>query len=276
VASQYAASEVHANSPTIRRLHELIAPERLGAICDVACGPGHLALSFAGKVPRIVGVDAAPYMLREFARLAQQRGVQAGTIQAFAENIPLPADSFDAVVSRLAPHHFLDPAKAVQEMTRLARRGGSVTVIDLEGNDDPVLDALNHEMEVLHDPTHVRSYTSSGWRGLFESAGLAVVALESGHTELPGGLSIRRWCEIGNTEATAREKISAILKQASREQLSELGVRLENGEFCIPVRTLIILGRKESAGGSSAPTNSPAHECILVTRLSPLSTSKHP
>jgi ubiquinone/menaquinone biosynthesis C-methylase UbiE len=245
VASQYAASEVHANSPSIRRLHELIAPKKLAAICDVACGPGHLALSFAGKVQRIVGVDAAPNMLRQFERLAQERGVNIESVQAFAENIPLASNSFDAVVSRLAPHHFLDPAKAVREMTRLAKRGGSVAVIDLEGSVDPVLDALNHEIEVLHDPTHVRSYSAPTWRWYFEVAGLTIETLESGHTELTGGLSIRRWCQIGNTEAASLEKIHARLRRASTEQLSKLGIHFENGEFYIPVRTLIILGRKE-------------------------------
>jgi len=245
VARQYAASEVHANSPTIRRLGEMLTTKRLAAICDVACGPGHLALSFAGKVPRIVGVDAAPDMLRQFQRLAQERGVNVEIIQAFAEKIPLPPDSFDAVVSRLATHHFVRPAKAVEEMARLTKRGGSVAVIDLEGNDDPVLDALNHEIEVLHDPTHVRSYSATRWRQYFEGAGLTVEVLESGHTELPGGLSIRRWCDIGNTEAAAREKIHATLKQAPKEQLSKLGIRFDNGEFYIPVRTLIILGQKE-------------------------------
>jgi len=245
VANQYAASEVHANSPTIRRLGELLAPKKPASICDVACGPGHLALSFAGQVPRIVGVDAAPNMLRQFQQLAQGRGANVEAVQAFAEKIPLAPDTFDAVVSRLAPHHFLDPAKVVEEMARLAKRGGNVAVIDLEGNDDPVLDALNHEIEVLHDPTHVRSYSASRWRQYFERAGLTIEALESGHTELPGGLSIRRWCDIGRTETAAREKIYATLKHAPLEQLSKLGVRFEDGEFYIPVRTLIILGQKK-------------------------------
>jgi len=133
VASQYAASEVHANSPTIRRLHELLDPTRPESVCDIACGPGHLALSFAGRVSRITGVDAAPNMLRQFEKLAKERDVKVETIQAYAEEVPLPSNSFDAVVSRLAPHHFPDVTKAVREMARLARPGGCVALIDLEG-----------------------------------------------------------------------------------------------------------------------------------------------
>ena len=69
-------------------------------------------------------------------------------------------------------------------------------------------------------------------------------ALESKQTELPGGLTIQRWCEIGNTPPEAQSEIRALLAAALREHLTGLGILLEDGEFRIPVRTLIILGRK--------------------------------
>jgi ubiquinone/menaquinone biosynthesis C-methylase UbiE len=244
IAGQYATSEVHANSPTIRRLHELLGPKRFASVCDVACGPGHLALSFAGKASRLVGVDAAPNMLRQFEKLAEARGVKVETVHACAEAVPLPTNSFDVVVSRLAPHHFPDAAKAVREMARLAKAGGSVAVIDLEGDENPALDDLNHEIEMLHDPTHVRSHTAARWREFFEASGLAIEALESKQTEMPAGLTTRRWCEIGSTVPAAQAKIRARLAAAPQEHLAGLGIRFENGEFRLPIRTLIILGRK--------------------------------
>lgn len=244
IAGQYAASEVHASSPTIRRLHELLAGKWPESVCDVACGPGHLALSFAGKAARIAGVDAAPNMLRQLERLAKERGVTVETVRAFAEAVPLPSNSFDAVVSRLAPHHFPDVTKAVQEMTRLAKPGGFVAVIDLQGHENSALDDLNHQIEVLHDPSHVRSHTAARWRECFAMNSLSLEALEPNQTELPGGLTVQRWCEIGNTAPEAQSKIRALLAAAPREHLSGLGIRHEDGEFRIPVRTLIILGRK--------------------------------
>jgi ubiquinone/menaquinone biosynthesis C-methylase UbiE len=245
IAEHYAASEVHAHSPTIQRLRELLRSKRLESICDVACGPGHLALSFAGQAARIVGVDAAPKMLAVFQKLAAARRVKVEAVRADAGNIPLPSNSFDAVVSRLAPHHFPDPAAAVGEMARLAKPGGCVAVIDLEGHAQPALDELNHELEVLHDSSHVRSYTAARWRAFFETHGLLVEALEPRQTELPGGLAVSRWCEIGNTPDEAQQKIRARLAASPPEDLAELGIRNENGEFYIPVRTLIILGTKK-------------------------------
>jgi hypothetical protein len=71
--------------------------------------------------------------------------------------------------------------------------------------------------------------------------------LESGQTERPGGLAVRRWCEIGNTEKEAITKIRARLAAIPRDQLAELGIRFEKDEFYIPVRTLIFLGRKNNS-----------------------------
>jgi ubiquinone/menaquinone biosynthesis C-methylase UbiE len=244
IASQYATSEVHSGSPTIRRLLELLAPKPPVSVCDLACGPGHLALAFAGRAGRIVGVDAAPNMLREFEKLAAGRGVTVETVHAWAETVPFPDQTFDIVVSRLAPHHFPDAAKAVREMARLTKSGGRVAVIDLEGHADPVADALNHDIEVLHDASHGRSYTVARWRELFEASGLVIEALEPKQSELPSGLSVRRWCEQGSTPPAAEAAIRARLAAAPPEQLAALGIRYENGEFYQPVRTLLILGRK--------------------------------
>ena len=63
-------------------------------------------------------------------------------VRAYAEEMPLPSKSFDGVMSRLAPHHFADPTRAVREMARLAKPGGRAAVIDLEGNEDACLDDL--------------------------------------------------------------------------------------------------------------------------------------
>ncbi len=244
LAAGYAASEVHRASPTLHRLHALLPP-RLEAVCDVASGAGHTGLSFAGVAARIVAVDPAPNMLAQCRRLAAERGAVVETIEAFAESIPLPAASFDLVVCRVAAHHFSDLPKAMSEMTRLAKPGGCVAIIDMEGDEDPALDALNHDIEVLHDPTHVRSYTARHWRELFTGNGLQVRACEGRCREFPAGLTVGRWCELGNSGAPALRAIRDRLAAAPSSWLTELDIQRDaDGEFRLPVRTLLILGRK--------------------------------
>ena len=246
IASNYATSEVHVSSPTLTRLHTLLP--RIESVCDVASGAGHTGLSFANDASRIVAVDPAPKMLEEFRKLAAGRGAAVETVKAFAESVPLPSETFDLVVCRLAAHHFSDVVGAMSEMTRLAKPGGHVAIIDMEGNEDPGLDALNHDIEVLHDPTHVRSYTAKRWREMFAASGLEVICCEGRCWEISGGLTVRRWCELGSSGTEALKAIHDRLAAAPEEWLSALEItRDADGEFRIPVRTLFILGRKPFA-----------------------------
>lgn len=243
IASGYATSEVHSGSPTLDRLHTLLP--HVDSVCDIASGAGHTGLGFAGVVSRIVAVDPAPNMLAEVRRLAAQRGVAVETIEAFAESIPLGTASFDLVVCRLAAHHFSDLPKAMSEMTRLTKPGGHVAIIDMEGDENPALDALNHEIEVLHDPTHVRSYTAKHWRELFVANRLEVEACENQCWEIPGGLTVKRWCELGNSGNEAFWAIQDRLASTPRDVLARLEITQDvDGGFRLPIRTVLILGRK--------------------------------
>jgi ubiquinone/menaquinone biosynthesis C-methylase UbiE len=245
IAANYATSEVHTSSPSVQRLHQLLPP--VASVCDVASGAGHTGLTFAGIASRIVAVDPAPNMLAQVRQLAAEKNAAVETVEAFAESIPLATASFDLVVCRLAAHHFSDLPKAMSEMARLAKPGGWVAVIDLEGDNNRDLDALNHAIELLHDPTHVRSYPAGHWRELFAANGLKVEALENRCREMPGGLTVKRWCELGNSGPRAGQAIEERLAAAPPAWLAELEItRDADGGFRIPVRTLLILGRKHA------------------------------
>ena len=89
----------------------------------------------------------------------------------FAEDIPFADGSFDVVVTRIAPHHFADVERAVQEMARVSNR---LVVIEDSLYTSPEVEAA----EKLRDPTHVRNLSESEWRGLLEDAGLEVDHVE--------------------------------------------------------------------------------------------------
>ena len=248
IAENYATSEVHSMSPTIGLLHQLVNLETGASVCDVACGTGHLALSFATRAGRLVGVDPAPGMLDAFRRVAAERGRQVETVEAYAESIPLRGRQFDLVVSRLAPHHFDDVDGAVAEMVRLTKIGGRLAIIDLEGHENADLDEFNHKLEILHDPTHVRSYTATRWRSIFESSGLKVDVLKDRLSERPQGTTVRRWCEIGSSGTEAEAEIRSSLRKAPNSFLEALNIRRKGEEFLLPIRTLLIVGTRDAAG----------------------------
>lgn len=245
-AANYATSEIHRDSPSIALLHDILADRATGSACDVACGAGHLALSFAGRAARIAGVDLSPRMLAAFRDLATTRGIEVETHCAAAEALPFPDGTFDVVASRLAPHHFVGIERAVAEMARVARPGGTVAVIDLEGDSDPEVDALNHALEMLHDPTHVRSYTAARWHELFREAGLRDIRQHVALSEYPAGIPVARWCEITASGIDAERAIRERLGECPPDRLAALGIARRGAEFFLSIRTVLTVGSRPS------------------------------
>jgi ubiquinone/menaquinone biosynthesis C-methylase UbiE len=96
-------------------------------VLDVACGTGAATIAAAdvvGPGGSVVGLDANPEMLA----VARRKPSQIEWIEGAAEALPLPDQSFDAVVSQFGLMFFRDPLKALREMMRVLRPTGGLAV----------------------------------------------------------------------------------------------------------------------------------------------------
>lgn len=96
-------------------------------VLDVACGTGALTLAAAavvGPAGSVVGLDANPEMLA----VARRKPAQIEWLEGRAEALPLPDNSFDAVVSQFGFMFFDDKPQALREMVRVLRPGGRLAV----------------------------------------------------------------------------------------------------------------------------------------------------
>lgn len=103
-------------------------------VLDVGCGTGVLASDARRRVGpdgQVVGLDPNPGMLGVARRLDPAVEWHEGA----AERIPFPDDSFDRVCSQFVAMFFQDRETAVDEMARVARPGGSVTIATWSGLD---------------------------------------------------------------------------------------------------------------------------------------------
>jgi len=97
------------------------------SVLDVACGTGVLAREAAdlvGTSGTVVGVDINEGMLA----VARQKTPNITWKVGPAEALPFSSNTFDRVVSQFGLMFFEDQAKAIAEMGRVARPGGTVTV----------------------------------------------------------------------------------------------------------------------------------------------------
>jgi SAM-dependent methyltransferase len=121
-------------------------------LLDVGCGPYPLSIAFndcriVGLDPLILRYEAAGFPLYEFTD-------RVTFVQGFAEEMPFPSGSFDAVISVNAIDHVDDFARAAQEISRVLKKGGALRMQvhyhsprELEPHaltDDDVLAHLGH------------------------------------------------------------------------------------------------------------------------------------
>ena len=96
-------------------------------VLDIATGPGEPALSLAdlvGPAGQIFGIDPVPDMVAAARRAADRLGLKNVKFDvAFADHLPFPADTFDAVVSRFGVMFFPSPIDAMREILRVLKPG---------------------------------------------------------------------------------------------------------------------------------------------------------
>jgi SAM-dependent methyltransferase len=103
---------------------DLLIPPGAQAILDLAAGTGAVTRVLAGRAQSIVAVEPDERMRAVLAANCPAATVLTGR----GEDIPLPAASVDAVVISSA-WHWLDPERAVPEITRVLRAGGVLGII---------------------------------------------------------------------------------------------------------------------------------------------------
>ena len=106
-------------------------------VLDVGCGTGSLAFTLPeiANVAEVTGIDLTePYL--EFA-CARNSDPKTNFRQADAQALPFEDNSFDRAFSMLVLQFIPDAARAVAEMRRVVRHGGTVTaaIWDVYGGD---------------------------------------------------------------------------------------------------------------------------------------------
>ncbi len=104
-------------------------------IVDVGCGTGDFTRYLASLIPgkcTIIGVDIRAANIRTAEKQTRKKGM-AGKIsfrKGDAYNIPVEDGWADLVCCRTLLMHLTDPVKAVRDMSRVVRKGGTVVAFE--------------------------------------------------------------------------------------------------------------------------------------------------
>ncbi len=237
-AESYRRSVVHAEGASLKRLVELVQPEADWSVLDIATGAGHTAFAFAPHVREVLATDITPEMLAQTVKGAAERALENVTVaHAEAEDLPYPADHFDLVTCRIAPHHFADLAAFVRESARVLRSGGILAVVDNivpEGAAGAYVNAF----EKLRDLSHGRCLSAREWVTLIEGQGLDLKRLE----KLRKQMSFSFWAQRHGTEM--QSYLRAMLDLATGEAFDFLRPAIDNGDLVFHLEEGLFIAKK--------------------------------
>lgn len=124
-------------------------------VVELGCGTAYVSAWLARRGARPVGVDVTPEQLATARELQAEHGLEFPLVEARAEDVPLPAASFDLAVSEYGASIWADPYLWIPEAARLLRPGGELVFL------------VNGTIAVLSFPDEEASPTNRLRRGCF-------------------------------------------------------------------------------------------------------------
>jgi ubiquinone/menaquinone biosynthesis C-methylase UbiE len=225
VGDAYVRSVGHGAGNDLQRMVEVATPKSDETLLDIATGGGHVAKTFAPFVSKVIASDLTPEILTHAEAFLRESNVDNFEILiADAEDVPLPDASVDLVTCRIAPHHFPNPDRFVNEAARVLRPGGRFVLIDSTVEEGEAGTFFN-QFEKLRDPSHVRSLTIAEWQALIADSGLSVTLTET----FPKRHDFLDWTSRSRMSNDARSELERMLLNAPEPIRRAHNVEIESG-----------------------------------------------
>jgi SAM-dependent methyltransferase len=221
------------------------------AVLDCGTGTGALALAVALAMPaaEVTGVDPSTAYVRE----AQTRS-PAGRVRFLvgdAQALQLPDASFDASLSMLVMNFIPDPARALNEMIRVTRPGGTVAAAVWDyGAGMEMLRAFWDEAIALdpaaRDERRMPLCGQGELAALWRAGGLQQIEDEALAIDLRFASFDDYWSPFLGGQGPAGAHVAALSEDARRALESRLRKRLlshnQDGAFTLRARAWAVKG----------------------------------
>ena len=118
-----------------------IDPHPGDRILDLAAGTGTSSASIARSGATVIAADFSPGMIevgrKKFGRVRNMQFVEAD-----ATKLPFEDDEFDATTISFGLRNVVEPKKAIAEMFRVTKPGGSIVICEFSTPPNPVMKGL--------------------------------------------------------------------------------------------------------------------------------------
>ncbi|MFL6558021.1 MAG: class I SAM-dependent methyltransferase, partial [Bacillus sp. (in: firmicutes)] len=183
-------------------------------LLDVATGGGHTANAFAQLVKKVTAIDLTPEMLIAAEKFIKGNGHQNVEFRkGDAENLPFSDGIFDIVTCRIAPHHFPNVNKFVDEVHRVLKPNGQFLLDDNVVPEEDDYDLFYNTIEKWRDYSHFRAWKKSEWLRMLEVSGFEIYEWH----RFEKTFRFEPWCKRMNLPETEKNKLAQYIHGASQK-----------------------------------------------------------
>jgi ubiquinone/menaquinone biosynthesis C-methylase UbiE len=162
-----------------------------GSVLDVGSGTGRALTFIKRQLPTVTVVGIEPSA--ELRAIGHQKGLTADELrEGDALRLPFDDQSFDLVCEFSALHHIAQPARAISEMLRVAKRGIFISDTNNFGQGGPVVRSIKQAINAA-GLWSIADWIKTGGRGYSVSEGDGVAYSYSVFNDWP---QIRQHCRI--------------------------------------------------------------------------------
>jgi SAM-dependent methyltransferase len=229
-------------SPQLADLAEVHGGQR---VLDVGCGPGALTAELVKRLEpaAVSAVDPS----EPFVAAARARNPGVDVLQASAEQLPFPDQTFDAALAQLVVHFMSDPVAGLAEMARVTRLDGVVAacVWDHGGGQGPLSLFWKAARELdpeVDDESQLPGAREGHLAELFEAAGLNEIE----ETALSASLEHRSFEEWWEPFTRGVGPAGSYVASLDEERQAELR---ENCRTLLPNAPFVLIARAWAARG---------------------------
>ncbi|TWT27489.1 class I SAM-dependent methyltransferase [Planomicrobium sp. CPCC 101110] len=222
-AEKYRTSELHAKGDDLPLLAEWLEPEDAWTVLDIATGGGHVSKALAPHVKNVFSTDLTEQMLENTASHLDAFFENVFYVIADAEALPFLDNRFDAVVCRIAPHHFPHPENFIKEAARVLKPSGKFVLIDNVTPENPELAQFMNRTEKLRDDSHVRCLSKAEWTELLHQHGL----VQTKSLDRKKTFQYPSWVARTTESEEQRERVKRHLLSADRETAGYFSLNIQ-------------------------------------------------
>ena len=186
--------------------HKLMAAQLVnkipagGRVLEIAPGPGFFCIELAklGSY-QITGLDISKSFVEIAHRNAVQAGAQIDFRQGNASEMPFEDGSFDFTFCQAAFKNFSEPVRAIAEMYRVLRPGGTAVIVDMRR--DASQAEIDTEVDGMHLAPLDRFMTRATFRFMLLKSAYSAAEMRAMVAQTPfgtgrldiGGIGFQLW-----------------------------------------------------------------------------------